>query len=156
MRAGVPRHATIARSLAGDRPPRYGNGRVSWAKNAVRRSTGHSRGTGPRATVYAACAHPPVVQARQILPRSGSGEPELQRGPMPSGIRLRSKAGDIRPKRRYETPSTMVTKYLAHAGHLVVPSMPVLPPYHRNRKAHRASPHPSCPSHKNTVYPLSL
>ena len=70
-----------------------------------------SRGTGPRATVDAACAHHLVGQARQILPCSGSGEPELQRwarclfeiwrsqttevGLMPSGTRLPSKARHI-------------------------------------------------------------
>ena len=32
-RGPVPRHAAVYRTLAGDRPPRYGNTRVSWAKN---------------------------------------------------------------------------------------------------------------------------
>ena len=36
-----------------------------------------------------------VGQDRLILPRSGSGDPELQRGAMPSGIRLPAKAGYI-------------------------------------------------------------
>ena len=73
-----PSPGNIARSLAGDRPPRYGNRRVSWAKNAVLRFTGYSRGTGPRATVDAACAHPPVGQDRQSLPVRALASPNYR------------------------------------------------------------------------------
>ena len=46
-----------------------------------------SRGTGPRATVDEACAHHSVGQDRQILRRSGSGDPELQRWALVHSLR---------------------------------------------------------------------
>ena len=53
----------------------------------------------PSPCVWLAALITPVGQDRQILTRSGSGEPELQRGPMPSSIRPPAKMGYI-PKRR--------------------------------------------------------
>ena len=59
-RGPVPRHAAVYRTLAGDRPPRYGPGwgSLPHAPFGIRRSRttvsgarGRSRGTGPRATV---------------------------------------------------------------------------------------------------------
>ena len=55
-----------------------------------------SRGTGPRATVDAACAHPLVGQDRQILPVRALASPNY-RGAMPSGIRLSAKMARDRP-----------------------------------------------------------
>ena len=73
----------------GDRPPRYGEKTPSLHVG---------RGTGPRHR-FASRPHPPIVQDRLILTRSGSGDPELQRWaqcPPPHfsiGIRPPPKAG---------------------------------------------------------------
>ena len=110
-RAGFPRQAK--RSL----PPQR-RARACPSPRNERAET--SRGTGPRATVDAACAHHPC--------RAGSPDPApfgLWRArttavggippfgglfpyPMPSGIRPSAKAGYI-PKRSHETPSNQYT-----------------------------------------------
>ena len=106
MRAGFPRHAWRPRTLAGDRPPRYDEKNATPLRRAracpspCPGGREHSRGTGPRATcppgvrrAWALACHTrmragfprhrsrarPVGQDRQILTRSGSGDPELQR-----------------------------------------------------------------------------
>ena len=83
-RGPVPRHAAVYRTIAGDRPPRYGTGRVSWSKNGPlpRRAR-----ACPSQCVWLADRITAVGQDRlkfwhicqAILTRSGSGEPELQR-----------------------------------------------------------------------------
>ena len=79
-------------NIAGDRPPRYDE------KNATPSRRARAC-PSPRVWIPAALITP-VGQDRQILPRFGLWRARTtESGPMPSSIRLSSKAGYI-PKRR--------------------------------------------------------